>query len=218
MGLFEYLKSLDLFVDPSARALICCHQKCKRAIPVARGRPTSHLAYHSIPLPERADLTKLLDIIDLKSPDELGPLEDGSLAIPQLKLYDGYICRKCNKRTTDLQLIRKHNPLYGKGSCPERANDSSPPSDNHIEYVYLQTWSLIHNRGYWIVEHNGTTIRPAGGQPAQDHIESVQKREVERSRKSADSNTRMLCFAEQSPWLERTGWERMLQGRNLVVL
>ncbi|KAH6604301.1 telomere-associated helicase [Trichoderma cornu-damae] len=95
---------------------------------------------------------------------------------------------------------------------------SSPPLDDHIEYVYLQTWTPIHNRRYWIVEHNGITIRPAGGQPAQDHIESVQKREVERSRKSADSNTRMLCFARQSPWLERTGWERMLQGRNLAVL
>jgi hypothetical protein len=68
------------------------------------------------------------------------------------------------------------------------------------------------------VEHNGITIRPAGGQPAQDHIESVQKREIERSRQRDDSDTRMLCFAEQSPWLERTGWKRMLQGKNRAAL
>ncbi|PNP44480.1 hypothetical protein TGAMA5MH_03785 [Trichoderma gamsii] len=218
MDLFQYLKPLNLFADLSSQALICCHEKCKRAIAVGRGRPTSHLAGHGIPLSERAELTKLLNAIDLENPDNLIPLEDGSLAIPQLRLYNGYICRKCNTRTIDLQLIKKHNPLYGKGSCPEQGIDPNTPSDSHIEYVYLQTWAPIHNRRYWIVEHNGTTIRPAGGQPAQDHTESVQKREIERSRKFGDSNNHMLCFAEQSPWLERTGWEGMLRGRDREVL
>jgi hypothetical protein len=218
MDLFEYLERLNLFADLSTPALICCHEKCKRAISVGRGRPTSHLADHGIPLSERAELTKLLNAIDLENPDKLIALEDGSLAIPQLRLYNGYICRKCNTRTIDLQLIKKHNPLYGKGSCPEQGIDSNTPSGSHIEYVYLQTWAPIHNRRYWIVEHNGTTIRPASGQPAQDHIESVQKREIERSRRLGDSNNHMLCFAQQSPWLERTGWEGMLRGRDRAVL
>ncbi|KAL7904200.1 hypothetical protein GGI35DRAFT_205255 [Trichoderma velutinum] len=28
----------------------------------------------------------------------------------------------------------------------------------------------------------------------------------------------MLCFAEQSPWLDKTGWKRILQGGNRAVL
>lgn len=39
------------------------------------------------------------------------------------------------------------------------------------------------------------------------------KREAERLRNGASADTRMLCFAEQSPWLERTGREGMLEGR-----
>lgn len=202
MGLFEYLKSLELFADRPNLALICCHEKCKRAIPVA----TSHLvAWHTTAFQSaREELTKLLHTIDLQNPDK-SPREDGSPSNPQLKLYNGYICRKYNTRTIDLQLIRKHNPLYGQGNCTARDLDPSL-SDDHIEHVYLQTWAPINNRRYWIVEHNGTTIRPSGRQPAQDHLESVRKRQVERSRKRADSDTRMLCFAEPSPWLERTAW------------
>lgn len=119
MDLFEYLKPLGLFADLSTHALICCHEKCKRAISVVRGRLASHLAYHGIPLSARTELTTLLQASDFKTSDRLAPLEDGSLAIPQLRLYNGYVCRKCDTRITDLQLIKTHNPLYGKGSCPD---------------------------------------------------------------------------------------------------
>ncbi|KAL7940524.1 hypothetical protein V8C42DRAFT_225287 [Trichoderma barbatum] len=138
MDLFEYLKPLNLFADLSTHALICYHETCKRAISVGRGRPTSHLADHGISLSERAELTKVLDAIDLENLDNSIPLEDGSLVIPQLRLYNGYICRKCNTRTIDLQLIKKHNPLYGKGSCPEQGIGTNTPSDSHIEYVFYR--------------------------------------------------------------------------------
>ncbi|PKK43246.1 hypothetical protein CI102_12163 [Trichoderma harzianum] len=71
MNFFEYLKLLDLFADLSNHALICCRQRCKRTIFVVRERLTN-LAYHGFPLSERAELTKLLDTIDLENSDKLG--------------------------------------------------------------------------------------------------------------------------------------------------
>ncbi|KAK9443851.1 hypothetical protein VB005_02376 [Metarhizium brunneum] len=212
----DYLTRLGLFADHGSHALICCHQKCKRAIPVVKGKPTSHLSSHGIPLHARAALTTVLRTIGLRNPDTLALLKDGSPAHPQLKIYDGYICRKCDTRTRDFQLIKKHSPLYGKGSYPAQTSGSSP-SDEHIEYVCLQTWTP-KNRKYWIVEHNGTTVRPAGGKPAQDHLQSVGEREIARSQSRADPDMRMLSFAEQSPWLERAGWEAMLKGRDRELL
>lgn len=217
--LFEYITPLGLFVDRDNYALICYHDKCKRAIRVDKGQPSTHVASHGIPRAARVELARLLRRVDVRNPDSLAPLKDGGQKHPYLRPYDGYICRKCDTRTTDLQLIRKHNPLYGKGSCPAiDFETNSPRSDDHIEYVYLQSWSRHKNRRYWIVEHDGSLIRATGSNPVQDHLNSVKAREGDRSQASVDLTARDLSLAEESSWLDRTDWVDMLRGRDRGVL
>ncbi|TQV90749.1 hypothetical protein IF1G_10492 [Cordyceps javanica] len=98
----EYLTPLGRLVDHNSGALICCHEKCKRAIPVEGGQPSTHLAsYHRVPIAARVELTRLPRKLVLHNPEKLTPLEDGSTAHPSLRLYDGYIGRNCDTRTAD---------------------------------------------------------------------------------------------------------------------
>lgn len=59
---------------------------------------------------------------------------------------------------------------------------------------------------------------PRAGNPPRTTWNPVWEREIVRSRNEADPNTRILSFAEQSPWLERAGWEAMLKGRDRELL
>jgi hypothetical protein len=64
---------------------------------VESGQPSTYLAsYHRILLVVRVKLTRVLRKLILYNPEKLIPLEDGLTAHPSLRLYDGYIYRKCD--------------------------------------------------------------------------------------------------------------------------
>lgn len=91
--------------------------------------------------------------------------------------------------------------------------------DRFIEYVYLQTWTTGPSRKYWIVNWNGSPLRPAGGRQAQKHLESVLMRkhargliECNAAITETELTPRASTFGERQPWLERSGWEAAYGG------
>ena len=170
--------------------------------------------------------------MNLRNPDQASPREDGSTEIRLLRVYDGYACRLCKFRTTSLQLMKRHytEPLTAGQGCPcdtSRApKRSSTHVDDLIEYVYLQTWKSGPGRKYWLVKKNESAIRPVGGQQGSDHLMAVREREHARTQErmkqlpNAEETTMLprLTFAEQRPWLERTGWEDTYRGRDHRLL
>ncbi|KAL7909371.1 hypothetical protein GGI35DRAFT_449702 [Trichoderma velutinum] len=200
MELFEYIKLMELFTDSPNHDLICCHKRYKCATPVMRGRPTSHLVYLGILLSARAELTQLLHTIDTKAQTSWYRLRMDLQQFRSSSFTTAIFVVNATHEPQTFNLSESTIFCNGEGSCAAEGREPSwPPSDDRNEYVYLQTWAPTDNPQCWIVAHNGITTRPAGGQPAQDHLDSVWKREAERSRKRTCSDMLMLCFAEQSP-------------------
>lgn len=244
------LRELGLFYDSSYKALICCDEKCQRAISIERGRPTDHLrTMHKLPAEARQNLSQVLDQLDVYDPKLITPLTDGSPAHPYLRIYNGYRCSRCDKRTRDEQEARKHR------RCLALSVDSSPATLGNkimrMEPVYLQIWNSSRSQRYWIVQHNGSTTPPSRAMlRTRRHIAAVQQRELERTqRPTRDDNARddnarddndntnpshhcvpgprelrlampnlKLSFAEESPWVARTGWEEMFHGKDRQLL
>jgi hypothetical protein len=176
----DVLTTLGLWIEPTEHILRCCRDDCRHAISVDGSRPITHLRdKHNVPLAKRRDLTALLKTMNLRNPDQASPLADGSAEVRPLRLYDGYACRLCNFRTISLQLMKRHfaEPVSANPGCPHSTNGASKGYslnvDEHIEYVYLQTWKSGPGRKYWLVRKNGNAIRPAGGQQASDHLTAV---------------------------------------------
>lgn len=176
----ELLPSLGLWVDPEAHVLICCHTECGYALCVDDSNVTTHLKKHDIPLEARKGLTKLVKSLRLCNPDKASPRADGSPEHTCLKLYSGFSCRLCRFRTASLQLAKRHYSDAGpmNKDCPyNRATGNQRNVDDHIDYVYLQSWGNGSSREFWTVIQSGTCIRPAGGEDAQDHFRTIQQRE-----------------------------------------
>lgn len=74
----------------------CFNEKCKRAIRVESGRPSTPLASYGIPLQARVELTRLLRGVDVRNLDPLAPLKDGGQEHLYLRCGDCLICRKCD--------------------------------------------------------------------------------------------------------------------------
>ena len=185
----DLFTALGLLVDPDSAALLCCWKDCKCAVAVDASRLTTHLGEkHKVPLHARKGLTKSLATLNLRNPDQLVPRDDRSPKHPALVVYDGFACGQCGFRTINLQLIKRHfsRSLPADYNCPCNntitTDDTNPRNlDKLIDYVYLQTWTTGPGRKYWIIEQNGTILRPGGGPEAQDHIQSVRQRERERN-------------------------------------
>ncbi|KFA53315.1 hypothetical protein S40293_10275 [Stachybotrys chartarum IBT 40293] len=88
-------------------------------------------------------------------------------------------------------------------------------------YVWLQTWINGPHRKYWVIECNGSRMRPVGKRQEQHRPTLIwtEKSDLER-RLSTNSRTTeavplptTLTFAEMGPWIERTGWEEMPRWR-----
>ncbi|KID80890.1 hypothetical protein MGU_11693 [Metarhizium guizhouense ARSEF 977] len=86
-------------------------------------------------------------------------------------------------------------------------------------------------RKYWIIANDGNAADFVGNQQVNtkevDHYQSVRHRENERDRirgmRAAEtwidnSGTPSLSFAEQRPWLERTGWEETFRKKSRHLL
>ncbi|KAL7940519.1 hypothetical protein V8C42DRAFT_356200 [Trichoderma barbatum] len=91
----------------------------------------------------------------------------------------------------------------------------------------LATWATGSVRQYWIIERNGSLLRPIGGQATQDHLQSVQERERNRGHNRGPgypaaaqeaAKSSHLTFDEERLWLGRTGWPETYKGRGRDLL
>ncbi|KAL6789470.1 hypothetical protein GGI42DRAFT_367014 [Trichoderma sp. SZMC 28013] len=203
--------------------LICSYNECKHALLVRASHVTTHLwENHKIPWEARKKFPKILKTLRLQNPSQAPPRDDGSPEHPLLQVYEGFACSGCKFRSLNLRLTKQHysNPLPAGQSCPYNSHEiqrhSNHNVENFIQYVYLQTWASGSARQYWTIKRDGRLFRPIGGQVTQDHFESIQHREHQRNHNRRPRNSRVtndattsshLTFAEQRPWLERTGWE-----------
>ena len=228
--------SLKLWIDHDAAALICCYDRCRCAISVRASRATSHLRhFHGISTDQKKGLTQQLAAFQLRNPEDIPALEDGSPQHPQLRIYEGFACNQCKFRTTSLQIITKRH--FSRG--PEGYSCSSATAirkfaarkDDFVEPVRLQTWITGPGRKYWIIANDGNAPDSVGNRQVNtnevDHYQSVQERENERDRIRGmrvaetwidNSGTPSLSFAEQRPWLERTGWEATFKKKSRHLL
>ena len=239
------LGDLGLFYDSCYKALICCDEKCQRAISVERGRPNEHLRnVHKFSSEARRNLSQILHQLDLYDPNSIEPLADGSAAHPHLRIYNGYRCSRCDMRTRGEQEARKHRSCLARGVDAGPIDTGSPA--RRMKPVYLQIWNPSRNHRYWVVQHNGSTTPPSRAMlRTRRYIAAVQQRELERAPRScSDDNERdggnniasshyrfnepresplaipnlKLSFAEESPWIARTGWEEMFHGKDRQLL
>ncbi|KAJ6780965.1 hypothetical protein PWT90_10273 [Aphanocladium album] len=244
----RYLSDLALAVDRDANVLLCCRESCKTALPVQGSRPSTHLRdKHQVPLRQRKHLTNILRQLRLYSPDpaNVQPRPDGSPPHPHLQVVDGYYCTSCGERNINLDILKRHysrlnrdrdtvpdsNSPSTKPVCPAaaRGRPRLAEIDKLIEYVYLQTWCRGPRSQYWLISHNGSIVRPFHSAVSADHLLSVRQHEAEAmaqieslqdatNRTSAKASGRRLTFGEESPWIERTGWEAMFRGRDRATL
>ncbi|KID81820.1 telomere-associated RecQ helicase [Metarhizium guizhouense ARSEF 977] len=174
--------SLKLWIDYDAAALICCYDRCRCAISVRASRATSHLRHsHGISTDQKKGLTQQLAAFQLRNPDDIPALEDGSPQHPQLRIYEGFACNQCKFRTTSLQIITKRH--FSRG--PEGYSCSSATAirkfaarkDDFVESVRLQTWITGPGRKYWIIANDGNAADFVGNQQVNtkevDHYQSV---------------------------------------------
>ena len=89
--------------------------------------------------------------------------------------------------------------------------------------VYLQTWTNGATRRYWTVRKDGRTIRPVVGRGAEEHLQSVYKREYARlqAQERLQSNyidSGAQTFVATGPWMERTRWSETYRGARRDIL
>ncbi|KAL7940249.1 hypothetical protein V8C42DRAFT_338129, partial [Trichoderma barbatum] len=233
MSHLEALAALRLCVEPEASVLICGHDECKRALSPNDSHATTHLwEKHKIPREARRNLTNILKTLNLQHPDQAPPRIDGSPEHPLLHIYEGFACSGCKFRSLSLRLTKQHysDTLPAGHSCPYNSHvtrQNRLEIDHLIRYVYLQTWATGSVRQYWIIERNGSLLRPIGGQATQDHLQSVQERERNRGHNRGPgypataqeaAKSSHLTFGEERPWQDRTGWPETYKGRDRDLL
>jgi hypothetical protein len=149
-------------------------------------RVATHLhRNHGVLLEARKGLRKVLTTVCpavFQAPNAIPPHEDGSPEHPCLQTHDGYACHGCPFRTVSLQLMNRHfsdEAMRGQCSCYGRARGLTRSTiDELFQYVYLQSWQGGPNRSYWVVERNGSSMRPIGGQLVQETLRSIRQREL----------------------------------------
>ncbi|KAI8710459.1 hypothetical protein NCS52_01562900 [Fusarium sp. LHS14.1] len=231
MSVKEFLTNLQLYIDPDAHVLVCCRSECLCALSIDGSRVTTHLRdKHSVPADARQGLTKMLKTQGLLDPDKALPREDGSPEHPTFKLTA--VSTAMGALSAQMRDQCRH---YGQ-------TGPSNELDELFRYVFLQTWANGPRRQYWLLERNGSLLRPIGGQRVQDHLRSMRERERERERIRTTAvfgvgdyhsisperlqapsaglglGPASLTFAEKGPWIERTGWEEMYRGKDRSML
>ncbi|KAH8750132.1 hypothetical protein F5882DRAFT_488086, partial [Hyaloscypha sp. PMI_1271] len=142
---------------------------------------------------------------------------DNSLVHPQLRVHDGFACRECEYRTIN------HNEL-SRHISKEHLNGwhaSRPRLDSYYDDVYLQTWVQGTFRQYWIVQKDGSLVRPVAGRGVSEHMESAHQRErarAEEQKRIHSTNTTAPTLAGTRPWMERTQWEITYRGCRRDIL
>ncbi|WKT53616.1 Protein of unknown function DUF3505 [Fusarium oxysporum f. sp. vasinfectum] len=181
------LDNLQLFLDTSARLLICTRESCKFALSNGPSRITTHLRdKHNISAEARKGLNKLLKSLSPVplEPDDASPRADGSPEHDKLRVYEGFACINCQFRTINLPLTRRHQSNPPDDCCNSRARSAQPRRrrdlDPQFEYVYLQTWTTGSTRKYWIIKRGGSMVRQMDSPAVQAHLHGVLTREFNR--------------------------------------
>jgi hypothetical protein len=215
----DFLADLQLYADDVHRVLICC--RCGYALSVTGSQATSHLRdKHHVQRELRDGLTRYLKHVhpySFKNPADLPARADGSFVHPQLRVHDGFACRECEYRTINHNELSRHiskEHLNGRQA-------SRPRLDPYYDDVYLQTWVQGTFRQYWIVQKDGSLVRPVAGRGVSEHIESAHQREharAEEQKRIHSTNTTAPTLAGTRPWMERTRWEITYRGCRRDIL
>ncbi|KAK2684635.1 hypothetical protein QWA68_016794 [Fusarium oxysporum] len=227
---FDVLNRLALRIDPDAKVLICCRSTCRYALSVKGSAVTTHLRVkHQVEHGERKGLTEFLKGLGqsyLGDPSAAPLPKDGCSEHPDLRVYEGYACRKCPLRTTNFSSLTRHiSTQYFQGQPPGKRE-----LDEFYDEVWLQAWTAGSNqsRRYWIVSRGGLATRTSDA--IQAHLASIKEQErLSNSGKDIPTHTEsggmrtnsqgdLLRFEEQTPWIERTGWDKTYHGKSRDVL
>ncbi|KAG7000300.1 hypothetical protein FOFC_03380 [Fusarium oxysporum] len=217
---FDVLNRLALRIDPDAKMLICCRSTCRYTLSVKGSAVTTHLRVkHQVEHGERKGLTEFLKGLGqsyLGDPSAAPLPKDGCSEHPDLRVYEGYACRKCPLRTTNFSSLTRHiSTQYFQGQPPGKRE-----LDEFYDEVWLQAWTAGSNqsRRYWIVSRGGLATRTSDA--IQAHLASIKEQErLSNSGKDTPTHTEsggmrtnsqgdLLRFEEQTPWIERTGWDK----------
>ncbi|KAE8384309.1 hypothetical protein BDV23DRAFT_189349 [Aspergillus alliaceus] len=203
----------------STENLIICRQ-CQYALSPSVSQIIYHLLHkHQVLLPIRRSLTSHLQRRErrLQEPGAAAPCPDRLPSDPYLQLYEDYACRQCDFRTVNHDTIRHY--LFQIHLQQQHATQR--PVNNLYNDVFLQTWTQSPARHYWIVAHQGNTIRtPPVARAVNAYLATVYQRERERLQaEERESGIAAGSPAADSqlvectrPWMDRTGWPRVYQG------
>ncbi|EXK76860.1 hypothetical protein FOQG_18408 [Fusarium oxysporum f. sp. raphani 54005] len=226
-SLYPLLDTLQLFYDTKACLLICTQESCKFALSNGPSQVVAHLRdKHNIPTEARKGLHRLLKSLSPKLLDPNKALlpADGSARHDKLQVYEGFACLNCPFRTISIQLMRRHQSSPPEGCSSGVSHTRSPRRrdlDQQFECVYLQTWTTGSTRKYWIIKRGGSIVRQVDSPAVQAHLRGVLTREFSRQQPNPDTMTTtapapsagMTAFALQTPWLDRTGWDRTYSNK-----
>ncbi|KAH7189836.1 hypothetical protein DER44DRAFT_708438 [Fusarium oxysporum] len=226
-SLYPLLDTLQLFYDTKACLLICTQESCKFALSNGPSQVVAHLRdKHNIPTEARKGLHRLLKSLSPKLLDPNKALlpADGSARHDKLQVYEGFACLNCPFRTISIQLMRRHQSSPPEGCSSGVSHTRSlrrRDLDQQFECVYLQTWTTGSTRKYWIIKRGGSIVRQVDSPAVQAHLRGVLTREFSRQQPNPDTMTTtapapsagMTAFALQTPWLDRTGWDRTYSNK-----
>jgi hypothetical protein len=203
----DKLAHVQLYTDANEQLLICCRSECQYALSTALSQVTSHLRdKHNVPDDLRKGLTQIVRRgypYSFRNPTEVALRDNGSPIHPKLRLYEGFACRKCKYRTISYSEFSRHaskTHLDGRQASRSRIRDI-------YNDVYLQTWTHSAARRYWIVQKDGSLVRPVADQAAHDHLQSIYEREHKRlelqgrtGARDQDSGPQTLVASR--PWMD----------------
>ncbi|KAJ9412499.1 hypothetical protein QL093DRAFT_2570572 [Fusarium oxysporum] len=171
---FDILDRLALRIDPDAKVLICCRSTCRYALSVKGSAVTTHL--------------RVKHQSYLGDPSATPLPKDGCSKHPDLRVYEGYACRKCPLRTTNFSSLIRHISTH----CSSLTTRTSNAIQAYLAPIKEQ--ERLSNPG------KGTLTR-------------TESRGIR-----INSQGDLLRFKEQTPWIERTGWDKTYHRRSQDVL
>jgi hypothetical protein len=191
-------------LDIEGPALIC--KKCGYALASAGSQVTTHLSGKHQTAPElRNGLTKLIRPLELPDPVELPLSPDDSQPHPHLKVRNGHVCRRCDYRTTSLDLMTRHARQHIR-----RTQATRSAVDDLFYDVLLQTWVHGASRQYWTVHRPEPGRTPSADPSTNSHVHAMHKGERERIMTQVDErmDIGLQTLENTRPWMERTQWEK----------
>ncbi|KFA78363.1 hypothetical protein S40288_09973, partial [Stachybotrys chartarum IBT 40288] len=148
---------------PEHRVLICL--LCKAAVRPGAGVESHFRHEHRTKGSELAALKQLCSGWWLDDPATMAPLDDGTRAIPELRIQSGYSCKICIFRTISWSSNKAHSRTHGLRE------------EQTWKEVELQTWLRGNHVRYWYSQW----IRAKAGKNNQEESEDEAAKEERRS-------------------------------------